>query len=754
MDYCPNCGYKILQEDLFCGNCGFSLSQIRSKSNSSSGTCKGIIFTDTLALATKLRVSLGVVCNALKNYINKVASQITYELLDYSNASSSSLRGCYDRNTRKDWLRYHKFLYSKYSFLWNSDIEYLFIIGSDDIIPMPLFQNFIPGTDGVVSSDILYGYFDMISQSVNLNTVFKSSLRFHIGRLPLSTDATFDQLQSYLDRSANVIGKGIPVQMVYAQCDPNWKQVSKNVVSQLSEKKLIPHVEADLQLIYNDIFLSPFVTKDNIGEAFNTYANLYYFNLHGSSVPEVSCFLGFSENDESRCKPYVAITPKSFEESLCDNIVVTEACYGGRHNGLAMNDSMLLTSMYNETLLYLGSSITAYGAVDKIYKKSACMYGADILAKEFISGLMSGYTAGEALHLARKKLFMNSVDEYKLVNMLTILEFSLYGDPFLTALFPNSSKEKEIVSPEYSSEIVKNDIQVEVLYQSAGSVLSLVRNKVNHELQEISNRIQEELVGLGMQPRKLLSVFHIKYGSIAQHMFCYQTEGGISPLVAVNEYNNKKVIIMPKVNNAISHISVDYRNLYREACQRFGLQSFEEEVAPQFINSPSDNSGRQRKSVLIDRRIEKKSKQQIKTFNAVLDLVYRPDMEHSDIISLSYKTCDYDFSLLINPLCILLETELKQSVIKFLSRHVSLPKDMTFGSILYCMNENLSLLKSCGISSDFVVLLDKLRPRRNKASHSGGINEQDFLAFYGNFIKAVTSTSFTNMMELKQMIKY
>lgn len=748
MSYCPICGYQASPGDLFCGKCGASLSsEVYYKHDVPERIRRGILFTDTSALAAKFGVSSASILAVLKSYMDSVSSFTVYELWDYSKHVGTS--ASFSRmHIQRDWKEYHRFLYSRH---WPFSLQgpkYLFIVGGDDIIPIPVFQNFIPGMDRTGSSDIFYGYLDPVLQIPDPNTVFSAPLKYHVGRLPLAIDATFDQLQNYLERSANAMLKGIPVQMAYAQSDPNWKHVSRQVVSELADTGLIPEVDTDSRLIYDNIFLSPFVTKDNVGEAFNVYANLYYFNLHGSGDPEVAAFVGF---DEVGQQAYEAISPQVFTDSLSDNIVVTEACYGGKHKGLGQDKSILLASICNATLLFLGSSITAYGAVDKLYSQSLQTYGADILAKEFISALMAGYTAGEALHLARSRAYNHPVTEYRLVNMLTILEFSLYGDPSLAAVFPNTPKDHESVPPGLSADMQKNYIEVRTLYsEKSDSILNLVRNRVDAELRQMSDRIQQDLLRAGMRPRKLSAVFQVKYGGIAQRMFCYQTESGESPVVAVDEKSSRSFIITPK-EGAIPHICVDYRALFRAACQRFGLIHYEDDWTVA-LDRPGINSV-QREPVRIDSRIEKKSKQQIKTFNAVLNLVYRPVMEHSDIMALSCKSCEYDFSVLMNPLCIILETELKQSIVKFMARYVSLPENMTFGNIIYCMRENRSLLKEKGIVEDFISLLEKLRPRRNMASHTGGISENEFLAFYDNFIKAVTSASFIGMMDLKKQTK-
>lgn len=509
MNKCPECGSSVSVADRFCGMCGSPLGESRNKTMPQNSRRRGVVFTDTGALASKLGVSCESVRNSLNEYIDKVSQKTVYELLDfceYSGIPNLSYSRLPVQNKNKDWNVYHKILYNKYYYRLSDDVGFLFIIGGDDIIPTPTLRNFVPGTDTNVPADIIYGYYDAIFKSVDINTIFNEPVRYYVGRLPLGDDATFSQFQNYLERSAQAMEKGIPVQMAYAQCDPNWKSVSAEVISDLSHKELIPDIKVHPRFIWNNIFLSPFVTTNNISEAFNDYANLYYFNLHGSSSPDIPNFIGFPANNEEQKKPYMAIAPETFEASHLANIVVTEACYGGKYKNLSTEASILLTSIHNTTLLYLGSSITAYGAIDRIYQQSSQLYGADIMAKEFISGLCDGNTAGEALHIARKTLFGIPVGEYKFVNMLTVLEFSLYGDPSLSAVFPGRKEQhKKQVQAELSSGSIPVTMQVEVIYkETENSILSMVRNRINHELQDLNSRIQGELAKFGIDRKSVV----------------------------------------------------------------------------------------------------------------------------------------------------------------------------------------------------------------------------------------------------------
>lgn len=762
MDRCPKCKSTVSPEDLFCGMCGTKLVAQEQPLYQAGCSRRGIILTDTYALAIKLQTPHKVILEILDHYVQSLAPHIAYRILDLHEQAASSSFLSIPYKQKPGWEECHKILYKRHLATPHPDTEYLFIIGGDDIIPIPEIPNHImPGAGDTVPSDLLYGYFDPILAQVNINTVIKSPQQYYVGRLPLGTDATLLHLQEYLERAIPAIETGIPVQMAYAQCDPSWKLVSNAVVNPLRQKELIPDIEADPSLAFNSIFLSPYVTDDNIDKAFNPYANLYYFNLHGSSQPETPCFIGRSDDEEQ--KAFAAIYPTAFQYAQLDNIVVTEACYGGKHQGLPTDKSMLLSSISHSTLLYLGSSITAYGLPDKCYLQTPLLYGADIMAQAFVSHLMAGYTAGEALALTHDLLLNQSVEvgETAAANMLTVLEFSLYGDPSLKAHFPGQEPSPRLVHRMEKSENAP-DFHCEELYNEAKStsILSMVRNRIDSRLQELNEGIQQELAQYGVRPRKLSAVFRIRYGSLSQQLFAYTTDKGDHPVVVVKEGSKQLHLFISKSGNAgwqsglTQSLSINYEVLFRRATQRFRLVSLTNEGNTILGNTGNGNLIADMPPISLDGRIERKSKVLVKTFNTVLATIYRPSMERQDIPLLACKSCEYDFSLLVNPLSVLLETELRLSVIKYFALHgIKCPEKATFGGILHCMKENSSRLPECGLSPRLTEQLKQLHELRNEAAHRGGIDETHFLSFYKNFVRFVTSSAFSSLMELKMKLK-
>ena len=110
--------------------------------------------------------------------------------------------------------------------------QYLFIIGSNDIIPMPCIRHYISddANDDSIDTDILYAYpygKEMLALLEN-QEAFTYDQLFFVGRLPLGEDASFEDLRDYLERDVNY-SLGFPMNEAYGQCDPTGKKVSSRV---------------------------------------------------------------------------------------------------------------------------------------------------------------------------------------------------------------------------------------------------------------------------------------------------------------------------------------------------------------------------------------------------------------------------------------------------------------------------------------------------------------------------------------------
>ena len=112
----------------------------------------GIILTDTRKIAKKCRSTSNDIFNIIKDYTHRLSKYgHQYIIFDYdaSRYQNQSWENCVDELSK---------------FYYNQSItpEYLFIIGGDDIIPMPVFDNLsgVEAGDNDYESDVPYSYLE------------------------------------------------------------------------------------------------------------------------------------------------------------------------------------------------------------------------------------------------------------------------------------------------------------------------------------------------------------------------------------------------------------------------------------------------------------------------------------------------------------------------------------------------------------------------------------------------------------------
>ena len=93
--------------------------------------------------------------------------------------------------------------------------------------------------------------------------------------------------------------------------------------------------------------------------------------------------------------------------------------------------SILLTTLTTKCLSFLGSSRIAYGTP---IGEGSC---ADVIVGTYLKSVIEGFSCGKAFALARKELTRQR--KLDIIEIKTLLEFSLYGDPSYKCT-QNSSK--------------------------------------------------------------------------------------------------------------------------------------------------------------------------------------------------------------------------------------------------------------------------------------------------------------------------
>jgi len=516
MSFCHNCGQKIENNERFCSNCGVQLcseKESHTAHETNAANKYGYILTNLTALGKKLKVNISQIKELLSLFISARRNEnVYYECIDVSDAGLSP-QDCWEKHQKILAGKYRQSLYHE-----NKKTIYVFIIGGDDIIPMPVVKHFRPtSNEKDIETDILYSFLSEpdTQQKLEKWELFQYPQTVHVGRLPLAADATWEHLENYLHRCVLLNqSKGIPLHQAYAQCDPHWKKVSIEVMKEIINSNCMPTYDPpiDPRFYYQHIFLTPDITVDIVDKVFNTDAQLYYFNMHGSNAPSVSGFLGQSIIEGQGAS--IGISPRELTRANKANIVVTEACYGAKYIQKKVNDSMLLSAVSRQTMIYIGSSRIAYGAVDQPLQSSVLTNNADIIAQVFMSEMLSGSTAGEALFKARSEVFKRT-SEASAENMLTVTEFNLFGDPSLkTSRTSEHSKASEtdfLIIPSAAT----TKCEIENLYENKpSSILLAVRQLVNINLQHIREKIDKHLYEYyQIKPRELTHIFLNKYAN-------------------------------------------------------------------------------------------------------------------------------------------------------------------------------------------------------------------------------------------------
>lgn len=532
--YCPQCGTKIDDEARFCPECGTGI-EVESKFVLSENI-KGffgsrekyavncIIFTNISLLSKELKTEPQAVKELLNSFIEiKKKAKILYTLIDvgdytyhksglFSSAKKVSL------NQKSTLWEYMEILMDVYKH-HETRPEYLFIIGSNNVIPMPSVKHYVANdkNDDSIDTDILYSYpygSNMLPLLEN-QEIFKQEQLFNVGRLPFGSDSDINDLYSYLQRDVDYTF-GIPFTQAYGQCDPNWKNVSTKVAS-----LILPFMRnfdgrlAD-QYYYNRIILSPMIDEGNVEQIFDTDSSLYFYNLHGGKAIKVRGYAGAPRGE--RCTRMV-LQPEHMRTAQQPNIVVCEACYGARFIALDKHHSMLLSSIHNNTMTFLGSSRVAWGCTDQenTTPQNARLSNADIMAFTFMWALTEGYSTGQAIFLARENVLKNSKPGNP-ISALTVVEFNLFGDPLIFIdLNKNKALQheyKSISKSAFVDECVNTKCSVKYIKEGEekGSLLELVRSATDANIAHLRNTIEKELYNsFGLTPRPAESTFKISY---------------------------------------------------------------------------------------------------------------------------------------------------------------------------------------------------------------------------------------------------
>ena len=485
-----------------------------------------IVLTNSLRLAAKYRASQQDVLAILEK--NLVCQQIVeFLLLDVSDYQ--------DEFGEKPTWQDHKAILADFMAgmgLQPSPSLSLFIVGGDDVIPMPRIANPINETEQL-ESDILYCFAEE-----ELTRLDVKEALCNVGRLPLesgSLPSTLnDDLQSYFNLSNMMLMTGIEVNKVVMTSTESWLPASNDMVKGLPVEEP-PHIA---NATNGNLFVSPRLSVDDsyvlryyqreIGQA-----DMLMFNLHGADAHGYSSFYGEGLSGHN--------TPEAFS---CDmlrysgaRILNTVACFGGRYIGYNRNDSMLMSAIYGGgVVLYAGSCTSALGRTGQIHNvaEDALMPSgySESFMKLYSLYLFRGITAGEAFLSAKCDYFnlCRSLDGDDCA-LATVLMFNLYGMPVLHVNSNKSVIQEARGIKEVHDIDTHQKTMGRVLYdknQPSTSVLSEVRMRVNDNLLKIRKTIESKLYSYwGLNPLDLDNIVELTRGSQKSLRFEYKSGTGL-----------------------------------------------------------------------------------------------------------------------------------------------------------------------------------------------------------------------------------
>lgn len=587
MAFCYNCGAKVDDDNVFCSECGCRLREATDYKKSEhqdnttgkdnetvAGSSEGYIFTNMKVLAEKLSINADILRSLIEKFI-KIRQQvgINYTLIDASNykAKLKINRGFFSSTIQltpaDGWQAHQRMLMDRYFYdtgEQNKNVEYLFIIGSDDVIPMPsVGQHSCRREKSPILSDLPYShlYGDETEQFINDNSIFHKAQMLYVGRLPLADNAAIDSLITYINNIDTVTTEGIYPESAYAQCDPHWKMVTSFVAEDLyATEMMLDYSALDQRFNFNSVLLTPFITRDNVDQVFNTNAWLYLFNMHGSDHPHDNDYHGAEVVDDGKNGTfYSGLTPKQLQGARQLNVVVAEPCFGAKPNKRKRDESILISAVTTKTVLFFGSTHVAWGAIDPCGPNASEQIRiscADIMAKEIMRIMIMGYPAGMALLIGK----MNSFNAGGLTpNIIdTCLEFNLFGDPSLT-LYGMDSEEKSVKAKignktidTTSKMIYQNEagisMKTSVVYdKNETSMLNALRNAVDRNLMDIQETINRYLYNnYNISPRQLNRIVKVAYSKGYSDYVYHYSDDETNFVVTVDEKRNIKNVVSSK----------------------------------------------------------------------------------------------------------------------------------------------------------------------------------------------------------------
>lgn len=476
----------------------------------------GIILTNANALARKYGCSTQDVYDVFNDFIQNAYDQRMYwTFLDIAQYGMDSA------NEPPSWIECNEAVsrcIAENKLTAGADLH-LFIIGGDDVIPIPRVEDPWPYGSERIPTDTCYAFegtyiVDLLDNRDSDFTV--GCARNNVARLPLEDGKLSTNIRSDIGAYFNIssmYGDGIPVGNVLMISNRDWIPASCTMTQHLP----LLYNNDDPELIRNGMYISPkLLTQD--AESLGIYcksldnADMLMFNLHGADAKGMCGFYSEAE----------AFNPSLLSHGKA-RVFNTVACFGARYAGYDRNDSMLLSALYGGgVLLYTGSLVSvpmfSNGENDEVRELILNPgTGSEVLMRLYPLYQFKGMTGGKAMLQAKCDYFnMCRNIEDDCFSMSTALMFCLYGNPMLNVRRSDHVIESALRNDAMPPAPIKADgmplrktmrqrlMQKDVNSQS---LIDQIRGYVDDNLNAIRTMVEQHLYRqLGLNPQTLDSI--------------------------------------------------------------------------------------------------------------------------------------------------------------------------------------------------------------------------------------------------------
>lgn len=476
----------------------------------------GIILTNANALARKYGCSTQDVYDVFNDFIQNAYDQRMYwTFLDIAQYGMDSA------NEPPSWIECNEAVsrcIAENKLTAGADLH-LFIIGGDDVIPIPRVEDPWPYGSEQIPTDTCYAFegtyiVDLLDNRDSDFTV--GCARNNVARMPLEDGKLSTDIRSDLGAYFNIsgmYGDGIPVGNVLMISNRDWIPASCTMTQHLP----LLYNNDDPELIRNGMYISPkLLTQD--AESLGIYcksldnADMLMFNLHGADAKGMCGFYSEAE----------AFNPSLLSHGKA-RVFNTVACFGARYAGYERNDSMLLSALYGGgVLLYTGSLVSvpmfSNGETDEVRELILNPgTGSEVLMRLYPLYQFKGMTGGKALLQAKCDYFnMCRNIEDDCFSMSTALMFCLYGNPMLNVRRSDHVIESALRNDAMPPAAVKADgmplrktMRQRLLKKDVNSqsLIDQIRGYVDDNLNAIRTMVEQHLYRqLGLNPQTLDSI--------------------------------------------------------------------------------------------------------------------------------------------------------------------------------------------------------------------------------------------------------